>query len=101
MIDARRRASMRGLELVARPEPAGDDPYEGVVARLDGSALVVRALAHLTPDQRNVVLLRSVAHLSVAETADVLHKRAGAVKTLHRRGLAALARVVGSAEAVS
>ena len=58
------------------------------------SDVVARALAQLTPDQRNVVLLRSVGHLSVAETAEVLHKRSGAVKTLHRRGIAALARVL-------
>ncbi len=100
LVDARRRASRQRLDLVVSQPEAADDPYDRVVARLDESAMVVRALAQLTPDQRNVVLLRSVAHLSVAETAEVLRKRTGAVKTLHRRGLAALARVV-SREAVS
>ena len=100
LIDARRRASRQGFDLVSQPDLASADPYEQVVDWLDMSAVVARALTQLTPDQRNVVLLRSVAHLSVAETAEVLRKRAGAVKTLHRRGLAALARVV-SREAVS
>ena len=58
----------------------------------------VRALEALTPDQRSVVLLRDVADLSVADTAHVLGKKAGAVKTTHRRALAALAsRVTGEA----
>ena len=52
------------------------------------------ALARLTPEQRDAVLLRSVAGLSVADTAAVLNKSPGAVKTLHRRALAALVRLV-------
>ena len=59
----------------------------------------VRALATLTPDQRAVVLLRDIADLSVADTAHVLGKKPGSVKTTHRRALAALARRV-SGEAV-
>jgi RNA polymerase sigma-70 factor (ECF subfamily) len=64
------------------------------------AAPAVRALGCLTPDQRDAILLRSVAGLSVADTAAVLNKSPGAVKTLHRRALAALVRLVDS-EAVS
>ena len=49
-------------------------------------------LAVLSPDQREVVLLRIVADLSVEEVARLLDKREGAVKALQHRALAALRR---------
>jgi RNA polymerase sigma-70 factor, ECF subfamily len=52
------------------------------------------ALAQLTPDQREVILLRIIADLSVADTAEVLGKKPGAVKTLQRRALASLRRLL-------
>jgi RNA polymerase sigma-70 factor (ECF subfamily) len=53
----------------------------------------VRVLvAVLSPDQRDVVLLRVVADLSVEEVARLLDKREGAVKALQHRALAALRR---------
>ncbi|MFA4964977.1 MAG: sigma-70 family RNA polymerase sigma factor [Thermoleophilia bacterium] len=61
---------------------------------------VCRLLDHLAPDQRDVLLLRVLAGLSIVETADVLGKRPGAVKSLQVRGLAALRRALSS-EAVS
>ncbi len=92
MVDARRRSMTRSRDVVldAQHEPLADDCYEDVLNRLDASP-AVRALETLTPDQRAVVLLRSVADLSVADTAHVLGKKQGAIKTTHRRALAALA----------
>lgn len=52
---------------------------------------VLTSLSSLTPDQRAVVLLRVLADLSVAEVARLLGKTPGAVKTLQRRALRALA----------
>jgi RNA polymerase sigma factor (sigma-70 family) len=57
-----------------------------------GQDWAVRAVAGLTPDQRDVVLLRILADLSVEDTARILDKRKGAVKTLQRRALQALSR---------
>lgn len=54
----------------------------------------LRLLARLTDDQRDVLLLRIVADLSLAETAEALGKPLGAVKALQHRALAALARIV-------
>jgi RNA polymerase sigma-70 factor (ECF subfamily) len=48
------------------------------------------ALDQLTEEQRNVLLLRVVADLSLQETAHVMNKRVGAIKALQRRGLAAV-----------
>ncbi len=51
-----------------------------------------RLLAILSPDQRDVVLLRIVADLSVEDVARMLDKREGAIKALQHRALAALRR---------
>ncbi|MCB8944961.1 MAG: sigma-70 family RNA polymerase sigma factor [Ardenticatenaceae bacterium] len=55
---------------------------------------VAEALAHLTDEQREVVILRFLEEYNVAETAAVMGKKAGAVKTLTRRALAALRRLL-------
>ena len=46
----------------------------------------------LAPDQRNVLLLRMLADLTVDDIASALGKTSGAVKALQRRGLASLRR---------
>jgi RNA polymerase sigma-70 factor (ECF subfamily) len=97
LIDERRRVARRArsVSLDEEHEPWTDDCYEEVLSRISASP-AIQALATLTPDQRAVVLLRDVADLSVADTALVLGKKPGAVKTTHRRALAALAsRVSG------
>jgi len=49
-------------------------------------------LDQLTPDQREVVLLRFVADLSLEQVSEVTGRPVGAVKQLQRRGLLALRR---------
>lgn len=51
-----------------------------------------QAIGQLTETQRDVVILRFIEGRSVAETAELLDKTEGAVKTLTRRALAALRR---------
>lgn len=99
LIDERRRRTTRSRDVVLdlEHEPLADDCYDEMLNRVSASP-AVHALQQLTPDQRSVVLLRDVADLSVADTAHVLGKKPGAVKTTHRRALAALAsRVAGEA----
>lgn len=55
---------------------------------------IVRALSAA---QRDVLLLRVVADLSVSDTARILHKSEGAIKTLQSRALKALREIVGGA----
>jgi RNA polymerase sigma factor (sigma-70 family) len=51
-----------------------------------------------TPDQRDVLLLRYVADLSLQQVAEVLGKEYNAVKAVHRRALNALrTHLVGAA----
>jgi RNA polymerase sigma-70 factor (ECF subfamily) len=97
LVDERRRRKTRSRDVVldVTHEPTDEDCYEELLSRISASP-AVRALETLTPDQRSVVLLRDVADLSVADTAAVLGKKPGAIKTTHRRALAALAsRVTG------
>jgi RNA polymerase sigma factor (sigma-70 family) len=95
LIDSRRRAGRRPVELVAEPPESearlNPDAEEEALARF-GADDVRRLLAGLSPDQRAVILLRVLGDLSVQETATALGKHAGAVKQLQRRGLAALKR---------
>jgi RNA polymerase sigma-70 factor, ECF subfamily len=70
------------------------DPEELALDRAEGDR-VLAALQQLTPDQRQVLLLRLVADLTASEVAGILNKSTDAVKALQHRGLASLARVLG------
>jgi RNA polymerase sigma-70 factor (ECF subfamily) len=54
-----------------------------------------RALAELTEDQQQVIVLKFVDGLSNHEVAQFLGKTEGAVKSLQHRALASLGRVLG------
>jgi RNA polymerase sigma-70 factor (ECF subfamily) len=71
-----------------------EDPEELAIERLEGGR-VMAALQELSPDQREVLLLRMVAGMTAPEVAAVLRKTTGAVKALQHRGLASLARALG------
>ncbi len=75
------------------PDQRSDVVAEGADARI-GADDLAKLLEQLTPDQREVILLRIVADLSVADTAEVLGKQPGAIKTLQRRALASLRRLM-------
>jgi RNA polymerase sigma-70 factor (ECF subfamily) len=59
-----------------------------------GDDVLLRALAELGDDQRDVVVLRFVADLPIADVARILGKRAGAVKMLQARGLERLSELL-------
>jgi len=100
LYDHRRRQARSRIEplddnLGEAAEAAGAaDPEELAIARLEGSR-VMAALRELSPDQREVLLLRMAAGLTAPEVAETLGKSTGAVKALQHRGLASLARVLG------
>lgn len=96
LIDERRRARRRPepAPIEDAPElPAPDDVVRHVEQVLAAEEL--RALcARLSPDQRDVVLMRLLGRLSIDEVAMALGRTPGSVKALQRRGLLALARVI-------
>ena len=81
------------LKEVAASEGAVD-PEDLAITRLEGGR-VLRALQELSPDQREVLLLRMAAGLTAPEVAAMLGKTTGSVKALQHRGLNSLARVLG------
>jgi RNA polymerase sigma factor (sigma-70 family) len=97
LIDARRSAARRPVELVAEPPEPPTEPVEDAadeaLARI-GAGEIARVLEELSEDQRAVLLLRVVGDLSIEQCADALGKRAGAIKQLQRRGLAAVRRTL-------
>jgi RNA polymerase sigma-70 factor (ECF subfamily) len=100
LIDARRSASRRGyIEWPTEDETLhrvrGGDAEDEAMSRLDSGG-VERMLRGLTRDQRDVVMLRVVGGLSVAETAAALHKSEGAVKVMQHRAIAALRDSIGN-----
>jgi RNA polymerase sigma-70 factor (ECF subfamily) len=77
----------------AQETPASED-VEAEVDRSLGGDRVRELCDRLVPDQRDVLLLRLVADLSIEQIADMLGKSKGAVKALQRRGLAAVGRLL-------
>ncbi|CAN5896572.1 RNA polymerase sigma factor [soil metagenome] len=86
--------------------PAEPAPYQAIESRsatgnvedeaLDGLTELYyrRLMSELTPDQRDVLLLRILGALTAAEAGAVMGKRPGAVEALQRRALAQLRKRV-------
>jgi RNA polymerase sigma-70 factor (ECF subfamily) len=77
-------------DLQADPE---DDPHQTLVQHLE-SQRVRSALAGLTPDQRQVIVLKYLEDWENKAIAEALDKPIGAVKALQHRALAALRRLL-------
>ena len=108
----------RAVDAVRRQaRAAGDVPLEAAADHLDRQGGSVRSaetealgriageaalrLVHGLPaDQRDVLLLRVVADLSVEEVAGVLTRSADAVRQLHRRALVRLREQAARADGV-
>jgi RNA polymerase sigma-70 factor, ECF subfamily len=77
-------------------ELAADDsaePHTSVVDEMERQELR-KALALLTPEQRQVVTLKYLENLENAEIAQALQKPIGAVKSLQHRALGTLRRIL-------
>ncbi len=57
-----------------------------------GTDTVLQYLDVLTPEQRDVLVMRVVADLTIEAIAEILGKRVGAVKAIQRRALRSLAK---------
>jgi RNA polymerase sigma-70 factor, ECF subfamily len=85
VVDEHRRTSRRRRFLRSVPTDASfthDDPLDPAL---------IAALAALTPDQREVIVLRFVADLSLETVAVLTNRAPGAVKSLQHRALRNLA----------
>ena len=87
--NARHRDDLVPLDALAHL-PAPDDPATAAVDAISSQA-AISLIATLPPDQADVVLLRVVAGLDVAEVATITGKRPGTVRVLAHRALRRLA----------
>jgi RNA polymerase sigma factor (sigma-70 family) len=93
VVDERRhRARRTRLRSVDIPEMDGSVP-DAMSTGADPE--LIAALATLTPEQRDVLGLRVVADLPVADVARILRKRPDAVKSMQHRALTSLAERLG------
>ena len=98
LTDELRRRSRRGeheewqQELDDRRAPSAE--HEAFARIADDSTRAL--LEGLSPDQRDVMVLRIVGDLTIEQVAEVLGKRPGAVKALQRRALEMLRRKFSS-----
>ncbi|MDQ3980301.1 MAG: RNA polymerase sigma factor [Actinomycetota bacterium] len=92
LFDERRRQSRRPVLVPGDPDVATAAGAEHEALVHLGADRVRELLAELSPDQRDVLLLRIVADLTVDQIGEVLGKQPGAVKQLQRRALESLRR---------
>jgi RNA polymerase sigma-70 factor (ECF subfamily) len=93
VVDAARMRDRRPSDATPTPALQSIGPaaaFEDDTVGTLGTAEAIRALTGLTDDQRDVLLLRIVADLSIAQVAEVLGRREGAVKMLQARALATI-----------
>lgn len=95
VIDGQRRAGRRRTDPVPSERLVAfsgvDRPDEQALDRLATAAAIAEVMVALSPDQAQVVLLRVVGGLRVAQVAELLGKRPGTVRVLQHRGLRRLA----------
>jgi RNA polymerase sigma-70 factor (ECF subfamily) len=95
VVDHFRRQPVRPeLALEDRLVAHGDESSEKLESAFSHMELR-EALAELTDDQQQVIILKFVDGLSNYEVAQILGKTEGAVKSLQHRALASLGRVLG------
>jgi RNA polymerase sigma-70 factor (ECF subfamily) len=94
LIDHRRRRERSPFARAGLDEfgerPASDDTEAHVLAANETEAALARITA-LPRDQAEVILLRVVAGLDVADVAEIVGKKPGAVRVLQHRALHRLA----------
>ena len=90
LIDHRRRLAVRPVEADAELPERAAPPLESTSLDPDLEA----ALAQLTDEQREVVVLRFVADLSLEAVAGITRRPVGAVKSMQARALARLAAIL-------
>lgn len=99
LVDEHRRRGRRPLTapLESTTDPSGGDTEEDAMRGLGDTTIAL--LAHLTDDQREVLVLRLVADLSLEQTAAITGRSVNATKALQHRAVNALRKT--SAKAVT
>ncbi len=86
-----RRPQIADWDVTDAPDAAGGDVEDEALRRMSVER-VVQLCGDLSPDQRDVLLLRMVSALPIEAVAEALGKSPTAVKALQRRALGAVRR---------
>lgn len=95
--DYYRRQPPPNLDLEDQPLIGPNFPEQDASDQIE-QAQVRAALLRLTPEQRQVVMLKFVEGLNNEVVAATLNKPVGAIKSLQHRALAALRRILDASE---
>ena len=101
-MDAHRKAKRQRTTLEAELAEATSAPGRAAAVPPPAAPLdpeLIDALATLSADQREVVVLRFVADLPLEAVAKITGRKVGAVKALQHRGLENLRRAVSRGDA--
>jgi RNA polymerase sigma-70 factor, ECF subfamily len=97
MVDLRRREARQPVTTLppeALPERSGSDDAADAALLAISTRAALALIATLPPDQAEVVALRIVGGLDVAQVAAIVGKRTGTVRVLSHRGLRRLAELL-------
>jgi RNA polymerase sigma-70 factor (ECF subfamily) len=92
--DTFRREPPPPLELREEHQDEEGQEPSSIVSELEEAEYVRRALKRISPEQRQVIVLRFLEGWSSLEVAQAMEKSLGAVKALQHRGLASLERIL-------
>jgi RNA polymerase sigma-70 factor (ECF subfamily) len=97
-IDHHRKMGVRNHLSLNESLASGNSSLVGSIDHSLTSDTLRQALERLTTDQRDVILMRFVAGMPLAQVAKALHKSEDAIKGLQRRGLITLRAVLADWE---
>jgi RNA polymerase sigma-70 factor, ECF subfamily len=99
VIDHYRKSGRRGPVVPLHEEydtPAAEDPEADALARLSAAEAAQLLMAHLTPDQCDVLMLRIFGSLEVHEVAEAMDRNDTWVRVTQHRAIQRLSRRLGS-----
>ena len=95
--DVRRKLAARGERESCAGDALADLPGEDFAPGFERRRDIQLAVAQLTDEQQQVVILRFFEGLSLAETAEATGRNSGAIKSLQHRALERLRVLLGEA----
>lgn len=93
-VDHFRRQRVRNHLPLDHTLPANGDGPDAIAARSVTAEQLSGALQNLTDGQRDVIVMRFISEMPIADVAQALDKSESAVKGLQSRGLDALSRIL-------
>jgi RNA polymerase sigma-70 factor (ECF subfamily) len=98
VVDHWRKQERRATLPLDETLPAREPRPGALLEAEDDWITAIDLLAQLTDDQQEVVMLRFIGEMSLAEVAEIMGKTLGATKAVQHRALASLARLLEQQE---